>query len=182
MKQREVTKRIIYEPAKSRLKDNQCPACGKPKEKWDRRTDWRCCSVKCTEKFQDMYIIYSWQDIRLKAFERDNFACVKCGKKPITFHERYDSESEEDFKWRAEKYDGYRFVGYVKGGYNVFDTSKLIGDHIIPIALGGDEWNLDNIQTLCIKCDKKKTKKDAKKIAKQRSIEKKLIKGQRQIK
>ncbi len=48
----------------------------------------------------------------------------------------------------------------------------LIGDHIIPIALGGEEWDLKNIQTLCIKCDKVKTKEDHGKIALQRRINK----------
>ncbi len=50
--------------------------------------------------------------------------------------------------------------------------SDLIGDHIEPIALGGDEWDINNIQILCQKCNKIKTKEDAKKIAKQRRIEK----------
>ena len=33
-------------------------------------------------------------------------------------------------------------------------------DHIIAVALGGDNWNLKNLQLLCIKCHKKKTKQD----------------------
>ncbi len=48
----------------------------------------------------------------------------------------------------------------------------LIGDHIIPIALGGEEFDINNVQTLCLKCDKIKTKKDKGDIAKQRRIEK----------
>ncbi|MGD6808587.1 MAG: HNH endonuclease [Candidatus Bathyarchaeia archaeon] len=41
-------------------------------------------------------------------------------------------------------------------------------DHIVPIALGGDEFDLNNIQLLCEVCDKKKTAKDLAKIAKLR--------------
>ncbi len=54
---------------------------------------------------------------------------------------------------------------------------ELVADHIIPIALGGDEWDEKNIQTLCIKHDKIKTKEDAKKIA----VERRLHKDQRKI-
>ena len=53
----------------------------------------------------------------------------------------------------------------------------LVADHIIPICLGGDEWDMDNIQTLCRRCDKIKTKQDYKDIAKQRRIEKKQAKN-----
>jgi 5-methylcytosine-specific restriction endonuclease McrA len=52
------------------------------------------------------------------------------------------------------------------------DFGSLIGDHIIPICLGGNEFDLKNIQTLCIKCDKIKTSNDLKRIAKVRKIEK----------
>lgn len=45
VKQREVGfVRIINEPAKSRIENNLCPSCGKPKTEWKRRTDWGCCS------------------------------------------------------------------------------------------------------------------------------------------
>lgn len=40
--------------------------------------------------------------------------------------------------------------------------SGLIADHIEPIILGGDEFDLDNIQTLCVRCDRVKTKKEQK--------------------
>ena len=169
MKKRELVKKIIPKEQLKRIKNNQCPVCSLPKSKWNRRTDWRCCSEECTAEFWKNYISYGWQDIRLKALERDNFTCVKCGKKP----KRREMDS------RKKKDGRYEYYWKETDGDN---SSELIGDHIVPIALGGDEWDLDNIQTLCIKCNKKKTKKDAKNIAKQRAIEKKLIKGQRQIK
>lgn len=58
-----------------------------------------------------------------------------------------------------------------KCGYTTH-KSQLIGDHIIPIALGGDEWDPKNVQTLCIDCDKIKTVQDQKDIAKARKQEK----------
>jgi len=57
----------------------------------------------------------------------------------------------------------------------------LIADHIIAIALGGDEWDMDNIQTLCSKCNKIKTANDAKEIAKLRHSEKLIDSGQKQL-
>jgi len=70
-----------------------------------------------------------------------------------------------------------------KFGINVLvvdspDDSKLIGDHIKPIALGGEEFDIDNVQTLCIKCNKLKTAKDAEDIAARRRVEKLINKGQ----
>jgi len=55
---------------------------------------------------------------------------------------------------------------------HVKDASQLIGDHIHPIALGGDEWDINNIQTLRKKCNKAKTALDLKKIAELRKVEK----------
>jgi len=120
--------------ARERIENKECPSCGKPKSEWNRRTDWRCCSKKCTTNYEKNIVVRSfWRDIRLKAFKRDNFTCIKCG-----------------------------FKG---------DVINLIGDHIKPIALGGEEFDVDNVQTLCSECDKKKTREDSKDIAKQRRIE-----------
>lgn len=125
-----------------------CPICGLPEKNWNRRTDWRCCSTKCTKKFSET-VVFIWQFFRLKAFERDKYSCVKCGKKPT-----------------QKTYEGKIIP----------DTSRLIGDHIIPIAIGGEEYDLENVQTLCEKCNKSKTKKDFKKIALYRRQHKSQIK------
>ena len=139
---------IINEPAKSRIKNNQCPSCGKPKIGWKRRTDWRCCSTECTSKFNEFCIIRSWSELRNKCFERDGWKCVKC--------------NESYIKCNLETY-----------------KSNLIADHINPIALGGKQWDINNLQTLCVDCEKEKTKKDIRKIAELRRVEKKLINGQK---
>jgi len=62
-----------------------------------------------------------------------------------------------------------------------FPTEYLILDHIKPIALGGEEFDEDNLQILCKDCDKIKTRQDHKDIAKLRSIEKRLVDGQKQL-
>lgn len=129
--------RRLTEQQKKWLDSNCCPNCGLPKKDWKRRTDWTCCSVECTKKYSDEHILI-WQYWKVKAFERDKFSCVKCGEKPT-----------------QKTYEG-----------NIIpDTSKLIADHIIPIAIGGKEYDLNNVQTLCESCNKIKTKKDLKEIA-----------------
>jgi 5-methylcytosine-specific restriction endonuclease McrA len=135
MKKRQVWVRNYSELAKQRIKNHECPNCGLHKTQWKRRTDYRCCSKKCSEEFyRDHDAILDWKEIRRKAFKRDNYTCVKCGKKDC--------------------------------------ASALIGDHIIPIACGGDEFDLDNVQTLCWDCNKKKTRSDMKRIAEYRKCEK----------
>jgi len=59
-----------------------------------------------------------------------------------------------------------------------FPKDNLILDHIIPIALGGDEFNENNLQILCLGCNKIKTKKDYAEISKARRIEKVMSNGQ----
>lgn len=54
-------------------------------------------------------------------------------------------------------------------------VGTLIADHIHAIALGGDEWDINNLQTLCPECNKIKTAEDAGKIAKLREIDKKIV-------
>jgi 5-methylcytosine-specific restriction endonuclease McrA len=58
----------------------------------------------------------------------------------------------------------------------IVDT--LIADHILAIALNGEEWDINNLQTLCVECNKIKTAEDMIKIAKLRDIEKKQSNGQ----
>lgn len=57
-------------------------------------------------------------------------------------------------------------------------SKHLCGDHIKPVALGGDEFDLENVQTLCVECHKIKTKDDMKKIAAQRRLNKLINVGQ----
>lgn len=129
--------RTLTKQQKEWLNNNCCPICGLPKKDWNRRKDWTCCSINCSKKYQkECWKV--WQYWKLKVFKRDKYACVKCGEKP----------TQED--WHKQLLP---------------DTSKLIGDHIIPIAIGGEEYDLNNVQTLCLKCNKIKTKEDMKKIA-----------------
>ena len=149
VKQRQGWVRNYSELAKQRIDNNECPACGKPKSEWTRRTDWTCCSKECSEKFyNEQQSIQSWETTKSMAFKRDNYTCVWCGKRFAKTYSHLDKEFA--------------------------DTSKLIGDHIIPIAVGGAEFDINNVQTLCIACNKIKTKRDMHRIALFRKREKEL--------
>ena len=83
--------------------------------------------------------VLGWPALRLKCLERDDYTCKLCGFKPeipevykTTFPHQIDS----------------------------FKSSNFVADHIKPIALGGDEWDINNLQTLCLLCNKKKTRQD----------------------
>jgi 5-methylcytosine-specific restriction endonuclease McrA len=151
--------------------------------------DWTCCRKECTEKLWKEIVPPDWSDLRLKAFRRDNFQCVKCGKIPERqiWKLRYWQTSVEDFKKKMQK--TITFLRFETRPYNCKDelvaihkdSSKLIGDHIEPIALGGDQWDINNIQTLCEPCNKIKTAQDIKEIAKLRVIEKNEAKGRKQL-
>jgi 5-methylcytosine-specific restriction endonuclease McrA len=161
---------FIKEPAKGRIERGECPSCGLPKTEWKRRKDWRCCSDHCTEVFETNIVIRDWTSLRNKAFFRDNHTCVKCGSQP--------TRKVLDLSDNSKVLD---IVEEIEKGINVkyyIEVTDLIGDHIIPIALGGAQWDIDNIQCLCVSCNKIKTKEDMKQIAKARRIEKKMVKGQ----
>ncbi len=172
MKKRKGYKYLMSAQSKKWIKENKCPNCGKPKNKWTRRKDWKCCSKKCSDEFYKNYKCISWQQFRLKALIRDKDSCVKCGdnRKKILIKGYKPQECPD---WRD------KLLALVEPDKII---NNLIVDHIKPIALGGEEFDLDNLQTLCLKCNKIKTAKDMKDIAKQRRKEKeqsnnKIIKG-----
>ena len=116
------------------------PTCNNKREKY--KTNNRTRNYCENHNGYDIHKFNSWEGVRNRAFKRDSYTCVKCGKK---------------------------------------DTDTFIGDHIIPIALGGEEFDIDNVQTLCIACNKIKTKQDIKDIAKQRRKEKLEKQGQKTL-
>ena len=117
----------------------------------------------------DLWDYTSWQHVRVRALKRDNYTCVKCGdNREYTRRERVCEAIDENKEGKLI------IVNKIRG----YTYPNLIADHIKPIALGGDEWDLENIQTLCYKCNKIKTAQDIKDIAKLRRLEKLQSKGQ----
>lgn len=152
-------------------KENKCPMCGKPKSEWNRRKDWTCCSIECTKKHKKLFKY--WAETRLDAIRRDGYKCVKCGY-----------EAKRIIKNVEKIYSKDGVKTHLRTGYfiRVFEDensvkcaevgcdSEFVGDHIVPIALGGKEFDIDNVQTLCKKCNKEKTAQDMKDIAEYRKL------------
>lgn len=154
---RETYRNILSPIAEERIKNNQCPNCGKPKSEWNRRTTWKCCSVDCTKNFwKEHDKSFSWSGQRLKALRRDDFTCRECENRFAYHSERFNIDFEID--------------------------NKLEVDHIVPVCIGGASLDLDNLQTLCIECHKIKTKSDMKLIADYRKCERLGIEYTKQVK
>jgi 5-methylcytosine-specific restriction endonuclease McrA len=146
--------RITYcfeSEALDKIKKGICPICDKPKSEWTRRKDWNCCSTNCTERFQKEKIL-DWVKIRQEILKRDNWTCVKCGKQPTRL-------IREGYQGWYDKVLKTEYLKEWKGNMNtVVDT--LVIDHIKPIAIGGEMWDINNLQTLCPECNKIKTAAD----------------------
>ena len=140
MTERESYRQIFSPLAEKRIRNYECPNCGKPKSEWTRRTSWRCCSTKCTKEFWEKHDkSWSWENFRMQVFKRDKGVCQMCNKK-FTFISYHSKEEIPDYR-------------------------ELIADHIKPLAIGGEMWDMNNLQTLCVDCNKVKTKQDMRDIA-----------------
>jgi hypothetical protein len=90
-----------------------CGFCGIQLD--DRRRIF--CNSRCRRNFNRKFRFFTitWRQIRFRAFRRDSWTCVKCGR-------------------RAREVD-----------------------HIIPLSEGGNEFDLNNCQSLCRTCHLQKT-------------------------
>lgn len=139
-----------------------CPVCEK---KNSRR--YRCCSPDCTTKFW-LKAFGSWE-LRHRCFKRDKFICQMCGANRdvvIAWEKRRNRWLENNPDNNPPALNHWDDLRYVKATNDYqFQEIEFDADHVIPIALGGAQFELDNYQTLCRPCHKKKTAKDMKKIA-----------------
>jgi 5-methylcytosine-specific restriction endonuclease McrA len=114
-----------------------CIICGKLLEKGRRKY----CSDKCFKGwFSQFEPPFRWSELRRKARRRDKWTCRHCGRTKKELNLLF-------FRTPLNR------------------KAKLVVDHIVPIALGGNEFDIDNLQTLCIDCNREKTKGDLRRIA-----------------
>ena len=112
----------------------------------DRRRTSYCCSehsIKYNSHFD-------WQfGVKSFIFQRDNYTCVECG---ISLEE-----------WQSKPYIERHKISkeLIIKPYQSF----LEVDHIKPVKMGGNPFDHSNLQTLCQKCHKAKTKIDIGNIA-----------------
>lgn len=125
--------------------------------------------------------------------------CVECGLKAVkTIEKQWNKDHRKalaDFKKAYKEWDA-EYTTWVKSGvlqqyeeaknqweakheawFKTVTFKSFVADHIIPIALGGPEFDLNNIQLLCEDCNKIKTAKDAANIARRRRDIKRGVNG-----
>jgi len=131
----------------------------------------------------------AYLEARAKLPQPDGKHCILCGADLPKRRRKYCSDKcFNDWYIKFPRYDWSEVRcavlvrdkhACVKCGKKEIDNFTMIVDHIKPIALGGEEFDMDNCQTLCWDCNKIKTKRDARKIALRRKYIKILKKGQK---
>jgi 5-methylcytosine-specific restriction endonuclease McrA len=153
----------------------RCRNCGKELDSHRHYCDSDC-NIAYWQK-------HAWVNIRLQVFRRDSFRCAHCGFQVKEFQSEgyYESVYEpiaDPQHWvrqleiddRLQRRTAANWVWDHRLRKRVFSKPPFVADHIKPIALGGDEWDLNNLQSLCIFCNKVKTRGDSKNIAKERRV------------
>lgn len=88
------------------------------------------------QKGSKWFNFHTWGEFRLKVLIRDNGICQKCGK--------VVASKDESGRWPYQP--------------------EFVCDHILPLFKGGKDWHEDpemtNFQTLCVDCNKIKTRHD----------------------
>lgn len=101
--------------------------------------------------------------------EQGQLICINCGAVLPKRRWLYCSDkcNIEFYKKHVKDWNVIREEVFKRDNYTCQDCGTkakhiedLECDHIIPISLGGAEFDKDNLQTLCSECHKKKTAKD----------------------
>lgn len=113
--------------------------------------------------------------------------CLHCEKPKIEWTRRKDWNccskecSKEFMKIRDQYFHDWgdlkrkAFRKYGRKCKNCGSNTNLECDHIEAVALGGDQWSLDNLQILCYDCHKIKTAEDVGKLAQVKNLRKKYL-------
>ena len=125
------------------------------RKKWPRgpngRGICRWCSLEVPPRrytFCSPYCVHEWKlrtqpgYVRDKVFERDRGVCACCGV-DVPAAERQLRYSRGARRAELLKHWGLR----TRTRKSLWDA-----DHIVPVAEGGGECDLENIRTLCLRC------------------------------
>jgi 5-methylcytosine-specific restriction endonuclease McrA len=116
------------------------------------RTLCRWCQLEVPPRrrtFCSPYCVHEWRlrsdpgYLREKVFERDRGVCALCGIDTVELRKRkrklgYADRLVFEREWGKRK--------------TLWDA-----DHIMPVAEGGGECDLDNMRTLCLRCHRRAT-------------------------
>lgn len=112
------------------------------------------CGDKCVH---DWKLRGDPQYLRGATFKRDKGVCRKCG---FYCHEADQAVKQiiKLLEWRHGEFASGPHVKALKESLGLGGRASFWeADHIVPVAQGGGECGLENIQTLCIFCHKTKT-------------------------
>ena len=122
------------------------------------------CSDKCTQHYR----IVCWPSYaRNKVYKRDNGVCASCQLDTEQLKRRVEARQYKINKERRLK--GLLPVNFVSrwesrwGFERGVNYSYWENDHIVPVEHGGAVLGLDNMQTLCLRCHREKTKEQKRK-------------------
>lgn len=144
-------------PPKVVLGRKVCLNCDKPLPKRRRKycKDW------CSNEF---FRKNNHAAMRMYLIKKVSGVCAMCTKIPIIKEENNHMSNKQFIRHMKQYFPQTTLV--LTGQYCVrIHDSGLILDHIKPIAIGGEEFDEENLQILCIDCNKIKTRKDMADIA-----------------
>lgn len=94
---------------------------------------------------------------RIPAFRPPRVVMRRREDRPNAYQRGYCSEAHKAWRLRVLTRDGWqcRACGRVCD-----DKREAHADHIVPITEGGARYDVDNGQTLCVRCHGSKTRKE----------------------
>ena len=116
---------------KERLARRACPVCGRERPAFPDGGEAICCQPSCSSLYWREERPTVGQMRRLVLLEQEG-KCARC-----------------HMEIRKSRTAGDRGPAHY-----------FILDHIRPIAMGGDQWDVHNLQVLCLRCNRIKTARD----------------------
>ena len=128
---------------------SRCRYCRRPLDA--PRRDW--CSDACASRALHEFSLHNDPAYQRRAvYARDGGVCAQCGRDTKPLRRRLQAVPPAE---RAR-----RFPTLLQAGYDRYRLERLIlweMDHVVAVVEGGGGQGLDNLQTLCVPCHKRKT-------------------------
>ena len=140
-----------YWPPRGKTPDGHdvCRYCGQPIT--PPRRDW--CSEACRAKALQAFSVANDPAYQRRAvWQRDRGVCAACGRDTLALRRKLKASAGEERELLCHR--------LLQEGYDRHRLDRLIlweMDHVHPVIEGGGGTGLENLQTLCIPCHKRKT-------------------------